>query len=147
MSPPCWPAWSSTTTRSAPGAGRCAGGRQARTRDERSQVQPEEDSHCQVVIILISLSYCCYHDHLFIAIIFIIVIVVIKTNSTLTRFLGEMYNYRLADSSLIFKVLYSLITFGVSLDPDLPSPLDPPNHMIRLRLVSITALSKSLSSL
>ena len=60
-----------------------------------------------------------------------------KTNPTLTRFLGEMYNYRLADSSLIFKVLYSLITFGVSLDPDLPSPLDPPNHMIRLRLVSI----------
>merc|ERR1719309_1341681 len=53
------------------------------------------------------------------------------------RFLGEMYNYRLADSSLIFKVLYSLITFGVSLDPDLPSPLDPPNHMIRLRLVCV----------
>jgi len=53
------------------------------------------------------------------------------------RFLGELYNYRLADSSLIFKVLYSLITFGVTFDPNNPSPLDLPEHMIRLRLVCV----------
>merc|ERR1719369_2604450 len=53
------------------------------------------------------------------------------------RFLGELYNYRLADSSLIFKGLYSLITFGGTLDPYEPSPLDPPEHMIRLRLVCV----------
>lgn len=29
------------------------------------------------------------------------------------RFLGEMYNYRLVESAVIFNVLYSLITFGI----------------------------------
>ncbi len=48
------------------------------------------------------------------------------------RFLGELYNYRLVDSSLIFKVLYSLITFGVVLDHDVDADtLDPPEHMLR----------------
>ena len=36
------------------------------------------------------------------------------------KFLGELYNYRLVESSVIFKTLYSFITFGVSLDGELP---------------------------
>ena len=28
--------------------------------------------------------------------------------------MGELYNYRLVESSVIFKTLYSFITFGVS---------------------------------
>ena len=31
------------------------------------------------------------------------------------KFLGELYNYRMVESAVIFKVLYSFITFGVSL--------------------------------
>ena len=39
---------------------------------------------------------------------------------------------RLVDSSLVFKVLYSLIMFGVVMDPELaPDSLDPPDSMIR----------------
>ena len=32
------------------------------------------------------------------------------------KFLGELYNYRMVESAVIFKTLYSFITFGVSLD-------------------------------
>ena len=32
------------------------------------------------------------------------------------KYLGELYNYRMVESTVIFRVLYSLITFGVSLD-------------------------------
>jgi len=56
----------------------------------------------------------------------------------MVKFLSEMYNYRLVDSALIFKVLYSLITFGVVLEQDgASSSLDPPEHTIRLRLVCV----------
>ncbi|XP_067945290.1 regulator of nonsense transcripts 2-like isoform X2 [Watersipora subatra] len=50
------------------------------------------------------------------------------------KFLGELYNYRLVDSAVIFKTLYSFITFGVSYDKEVPSLLDPPPHLFRLRL-------------
>ena len=64
-----------------------------------------------------------------------------KTNqrrTAMVKFLGEMYNYRLVDSGLIFKVLYSLITFGVVLDTEVSlTSLDPPEHMVRLRLVCV----------
>lgn len=32
------------------------------------------------------------------------------------KYLGEMYNYRVVDSIIIFRTLYLLITYGVSLD-------------------------------
>jgi regulator of nonsense transcripts 2 len=55
-----------------------------------------------------------------------------QRRTSMIRFLGELYNYRLVDSSLIFKVLYSLITFGVVLDHDVDADtLDPPEHMLR----------------
>ena len=61
-----------------------------------------------------------------------------QRRTAMVKFLGEMYNYRLVDSSLVFKVLYSLITFGVMLDPELAwDCLDPPDQMIRLRQVCV----------
>ena len=42
------------------------------------------------------------------------------------------------DSALVFKVLYSLIMFGVVMDPELaPDTLDPPDSMIRQTFVSM----------
>lgn len=51
------------------------------------------------------------------------------------RYLGELYNYRMVESAVIFKTLYSFITFGVNLEGY--SELDPPEHLFRLRLTSI----------
>ena len=54
------------------------------------------------------------------------------------RYLGELYNYRMIDSSVIISTLYSCITFGVPPDPlQTMSPLDPPENLIRLRLVTV----------
>ncbi|XP_063407646.1 regulator of nonsense transcripts 2-like isoform X4 [Mytilus trossulus] len=53
------------------------------------------------------------------------------------KYLGELYNYRLVESSVIFKTLYSFITFGVSYDENTPSPLDPPEHLFRVRLTCV----------
>ena len=75
------------------------------------------------------------------------------------KYFGELYNYRLIESADVFKVnyelylndagnelinnfymiinfqvLYSLIMFGVSLNHSVPSPLDPPENLIRIRL-------------
>ncbi|KAL7867602.1 hypothetical protein SRHO_G00089860 [Serrasalmus rhombeus] len=50
------------------------------------------------------------------------------------KFLGELYNYRMVESAVIFRTLFSFISFGVSTDGS-PSPLDPPEHLFRIRLV------------
>uniref|UniRef100_T1IJL6 Regulator of nonsense transcripts 2 n=1 Tax=Strigamia maritima TaxID=126957 RepID=T1IJL6_STRMM len=52
------------------------------------------------------------------------------------RFLGELYNYRMVESSVIFKTLYSFTTFGVAYDGNI-SELDPPDNLFRLRLICI----------
>jgi len=54
---------------------------------------------------------------------------------SMVKYLAELYNYRMVESSVIFKVLYTLITFGVSYDPSVESELDQPDHLLRLRLV------------
>ena len=56
----------------------------------------------------------------------------------MVKFLGELYNYRLVDSAVIFKTLYSFITFGVSYEPDEQTALGKYtgyvlNHVIHLR--------------
>ncbi|XP_047478568.1 regulator of nonsense transcripts 2-like [Penaeus chinensis] len=51
------------------------------------------------------------------------------------KYLGELYNYRVIESSIIFKVLYLFISFGVVFDPSSYSEYDPPEHLFRLRLV------------
>lgn len=50
------------------------------------------------------------------------------------KFLGELYNYRMVESAVIFRTLYSFTSFGVNPDGT-PSPLDPPEHLFRIRLV------------
>ncbi|XP_063782946.1 regulator of nonsense transcripts 2 isoform X2 [Pseudophryne corroboree] len=51
-----------------------------------------------------------------------------------TKFLGELYNYRMVESAVIFRTLYSFTSFGVNSDGS-SSPLDPPEHLFRIRLV------------
>lgn len=60
----------------------------------------------------------------------------------MVRYFGELYNYRLSDSSLVFKILYSFITYGVYYpDPSQNltqmhlSHLDPPDNLFRLKLI------------
>lgn len=50
------------------------------------------------------------------------------------KFLGELYNYCMVESQLIFDTLYNLLTFGHS-DTQEPSTLDPPGDCFRIRLV------------
>eukprot|EP01018_Ginkgo_biloba_P009187 Gb_41555 [translate_table: standard] len=50
-----------------------------------------------------------------------------------TRFLGELYNYRLIDSSVIFDTLYLILFFGHgTAEQDI---LDPPEDCFRIRMV------------
>ncbi|GAA6033062.1 hypothetical protein JCM8097_000126 [Rhodosporidiobolus ruineniae] len=54
------------------------------------------------------------------------------------KYLGELYNYRVVDSRLIFDTLWSLVTFGHPDGrpyPDTPSPIDLPDDCFRVRLV------------
>lgn len=68
------------------------------------------------------------------------------------KYLGEMYNYRVVDSLIIFRTLYLLITYGVNLESTSfsvaippqrrlfltgsePNDVDPPDHLFRIRLV------------
>lgn len=53
------------------------------------------------------------------------------------KYFGELYNYRLIESNDIFKVLYSLVSFGVVYDPDFYSSFDPPQNLFRLRLIHV----------
>lgn len=53
------------------------------------------------------------------------------------KYLGELYNYRMLESAVVFKTLYSFITFGVVMDDSAASPLDPPEHLFRVRLVCV----------
>ncbi|KAJ8261775.1 hypothetical protein GJAV_G00158270 [Gymnothorax javanicus] len=50
------------------------------------------------------------------------------------KFLGELYNYRMVESAVIFRTLFSFISFGVNPDGS-PSVLDPPEHLFRIRMV------------
>ncbi|GAA5988927.1 hypothetical protein JCM11641_002917 [Rhodosporidiobolus odoratus] len=54
------------------------------------------------------------------------------------KYLGELYNYRVVDSRLIFDTLWSLVTFGHPdgrPHPETPSPIDMPDDCFRVRLV------------
>jgi regulator of nonsense transcripts 2 len=55
------------------------------------------------------------------------------------KYLGELYNYKLVDSSVIFDMLYRIVTFGH--EGGTPAPgkvnsLDQPDDFFRIRLVS-----------
>lgn len=54
------------------------------------------------------------------------------------KYLGELYNYKMVDSPVIFDALYRIVTFGH--DGGMPKPgvycqLDPPDDFFRIRLV------------
>nr|SVE85329.1 EOG090X0143 [Daphnia pulicaria] len=54
---------------------------------------------------------------------------------SMAKYLAELYNYRMVESSVVFKVLYTCITFAVSFDYNIESDLDQPDNLMRLRLV------------
>ncbi|KAK6176702.1 hypothetical protein SNE40_014951 [Patella caerulea] len=53
------------------------------------------------------------------------------------KYLGELYNYRMVESGVIFKTLYTFITFGVSMNEKELSTLDAPDHLFRIRLTCV----------
>lgn len=55
---------------------------------------------------------------------------------SMIKYLGELFNYQLVETEVIFATLYSLITFG-SNENGCHSELDPPEHLFRIRLVCV----------
>lgn len=55
----------------------------------------------------------------------------------MAKYLGELYNYRLVESSNILNTLYSIISLGVTLDHTIVSDLDPPDSLFRLKLACV----------
>jgi len=53
------------------------------------------------------------------------------------KFLGELYNYRVVASSVIFHILYFFITYGVSYNHSIPGSYDPPDRLFRIRLACV----------
>ncbi|TPX42303.1 hypothetical protein SeMB42_g00930 [Synchytrium endobioticum] len=54
------------------------------------------------------------------------------------KFLGELYNYKMVDSSTIFDTLFLLLTFGHEggfAKPGIMNPLDAPHDFFRVRLI------------
>ncbi|EEP81517.1 conserved hypothetical protein [Uncinocarpus reesii 1704] len=54
------------------------------------------------------------------------------------KYLGELYNYKMVDSPVIFDTLYRIVTFGHEGGTPVPgkiSPLDLPDDFFRIRLV------------
>lgn len=54
------------------------------------------------------------------------------------KYLGELYNYKMIDSSIIFDTLYRIVTFGHeggTPTPGRTTPFDPPDDFFRIRLV------------
>ncbi|KAF7511975.1 hypothetical protein GJ744_003208 [Endocarpon pusillum] len=54
------------------------------------------------------------------------------------KYLGELYNYKLVDSTVIFDMLYRIVTFGHEGGTPAPgkvNPLDQPDDFFRIRLV------------
>jgi regulator of nonsense transcripts 2 len=53
------------------------------------------------------------------------------------KYLGELYNYKMVDSPIIFDALYRIVTFGHEGGmprPGVLCPLDPPDDFFRIRL-------------
>lgn len=54
------------------------------------------------------------------------------------KYLGELYNYKMIDSTVVFDTLYRLVTFGHEGGTPQPgnfTPFDPPDEFFRIRLV------------
>ncbi|KAL5278294.1 UPF2 family protein [Megaselia abdita] len=55
----------------------------------------------------------------------------------MAKYLGELYNYRLIESSDVLNTLYSIISLGVTFEEGVESPLDPPDSTFRLKLACV----------
>uniref|UniRef100_T1GNV6 MIF4G domain-containing protein n=1 Tax=Megaselia scalaris TaxID=36166 RepID=T1GNV6_MEGSC len=55
----------------------------------------------------------------------------------MAKYLGELYNYRLIESSDVLNTLYSIISLGVSFEEGVESPLDPTDSTFRLKLACV----------
>ncbi|XP_058442844.1 regulator of nonsense transcripts 2 [Malaya genurostris] len=55
----------------------------------------------------------------------------------MAKYLGELYNYRLVESGNVLNTLYSIISLGVSFNHEVPSEVDPPGSLFRLKLVCV----------
>lgn len=55
----------------------------------------------------------------------------------MAKYLGELYNYKLVESTNILNTLYSIISLGVSTEEGVVSPLDPPDSLFRLKLACV----------
>jgi regulator of nonsense transcripts 2 len=54
------------------------------------------------------------------------------------KYLGELYNYKMIDSTVVFDTLYRIVTFGHEGGTPQPgnfTPFDPPDEFFRIRLV------------
>ncbi|KIW22314.1 hypothetical protein, variant 1 [Cladophialophora immunda] len=55
------------------------------------------------------------------------------------KYLGELYNYKMIDSTVVFDTLYRIVTFGHEGGTPQPgnfTPFDPPDEFFRIRLIS-----------
>ncbi|XP_004521719.1 regulator of nonsense transcripts 2 [Ceratitis capitata] len=55
----------------------------------------------------------------------------------MAKYLGELYNYKLVESTNILNTLYSIISLGVSTEEGVYSELDPPDSLFRLKLACV----------
>lgn len=55
----------------------------------------------------------------------------------MAKYLGELYNYRLIESTNVLNTLYSIISLGVTFNFDVVSDMDPPGSLFRLKLACV----------
>lgn len=55
----------------------------------------------------------------------------------MAKYLGELYNYRLIESTNVLNTLYSIISLGVTFDYTIASDMDPPGSLFRLKLACV----------
>lgn len=53
----------------------------------------------------------------------------------MVKYLGELYNFRVIDSSIIFKTLYTILCYAIDYDTTKQNELDPMDNYFRLRLI------------
>lgn len=55
----------------------------------------------------------------------------------MAKYLGELYNYRLIESTNVLNTLYSIISLGVTFDHNVVADIDPPGSLFRLKLACV----------
>lgn len=55
----------------------------------------------------------------------------------MVKYLGELYNYRLVESTDILKTLYAIISLGITMNYNILSEVDPPSSLFRLKLACV----------